>query len=125
MAVGWRQKRRDALFARVIPSRAANWLIGKVSGISIKDNGCGIKAYRALVLEDLPLYSDMHRLLPSIVSMAGAKIAQVPVRHHARRFGQSKYGISRIYKVILDVLSLKVILNGYRHPLFGFGLLLI
>ena len=103
IVVGWRYERQDKLLSRKIPSRIANWIIGKVTGVPIKDNGCSLKAYRASVIKAIPLYSEMHRFIPAMASMAGPRIAEIKVRHHARQFGVSKYGLSRIYKVALDL----------------------
>lgn len=123
IAVGWRFNRQDKLLSRKIPSTLANWLIGKVTGVPVRDNGCSLKAYRAGVMRHLPFYSDMHRFIPAITSLAGAKIAEVKVRHHARRFGQSKYGLSRTYKVLLDLLAIKTVVSFAARPLQWFSLL--
>ena len=101
IVVGWRHDRQDKLISRKIPSRIANWLIGKVTGVPIKDNGCSLKAYRAALIKEIPLYSEMHRFIPAMASIAGPRIAEIKVRHHARQFGKSKYGLSRVYKVLL------------------------
>jgi glycosyltransferase involved in cell wall biosynthesis len=106
---GWREKRQDKLVTRKIPSKVANWLIGRVTGVPIRDNGCSLKAYRREVIQKIPLYSEMHRFIPAMASIAGSRIAQIPVRHHARKFGESKYGLSRIYKVLLDLLMIKTV----------------
>jgi glycosyltransferase involved in cell wall biosynthesis len=84
---GWREKRQDKLVTRKIPSKVANWLIGRVTGVPIRDNGCSLKAYRREVIQKIPLYSEMHRFIPAMASIAGSRIAQIPVRHHARKFG--------------------------------------
>jgi len=123
IAVGWRFNRQDKLITRKVPSRIANWLIGKITGIPIKDNGCSLKAYRAEVIKRVPLYSEMHRFIPAMSSLAGARIAEIKVRHHSRRFGRSKYGLSRIYKVLLDLLGIKMITSFAARPVQGFGLL--
>jgi glycosyltransferase involved in cell wall biosynthesis len=120
LVAGWRMKRQDKLVTRKIPSRIANWLIGKITGIPIRDNGCSLKAYRASVMRHVPLYSEMHRFIPAMSSIAGARIVQVPVRHHARQFGASKYGLSRIYKVLLDLLSIKLVVAYANQPLVWF-----
>ena len=109
IVVGWRFNRQDKLVSRKIPSRIANWLIGKVTGVPIKDNGCSLKAYRASLIKHIPLYSEMHRFIPAMASIAGPRIAEIKVRHHARQFGQSKYGLSRVYKVLLDMMVIKTI----------------
>jgi len=123
IVVGWRHQRQDRLVSRRIPSRVANWIIGKVTGVPIHDNGCSLKAYRAAVIKAIPLYSEMHRFIPAMASIAGPRIAQIKVRHHARRFGASKYGLSRIYKVVLDLLVVKTITSFTSRPLLWFTLL--
>lgn len=123
IVVGWRFNRQDKLISRKIPSRVANWLIGKVTGVPIKDNGCSLKAYRASVIKRVPLYNEMHRFIPAMTSITGARIAEIKVRHHARQFGQSKYGLSRIYKVLLDLLAVKTIVGFAQRPLVWFGIL--
>ena len=121
IVVGWRHKRQDKLITRKIPSKIANWLIGKVTGVPIKDNGCSLKAYRAEIIKSVPLYSEMHRFIPAMLSLTGPKIAEIKVRHHARRFGESKYGLSRIYKVLFDLLTIKTLVSFSARPLFWFG----
>ena len=123
VVTGWRENRKDALFVRKVPSMVANWLVRKVTGVSIRDNGCGLRAYRAEVIKKYCLYSDMHRLLPTIVGLTGADIAEMRVRHHPREYGESKYGLSRIYKFLFDLAALKIIITLFWLPLFGFGLL--
>lgn len=120
---GWRHKRKDKLISRKIPSKIANWIIGKITGVPIKDNGCSLKAYRAEVIRAVSLYSDMHRFIPAMASMAGTKVTEIKVKHHARQFGVSKYGISRTYKVIVDLMSIKMILSFSSHPLRLFAYL--
>ena len=121
IVVGWRHKRQDKLVTRKIPSRVANWLIGKITGVPIKDNGCSLKAYRADVIKNIPLYSEMHRFIPAMTSLAGTQIAEIKVKHHARKFGVSKYGLSRIYKVLVDLLAIKTILSFFSRPLMIFA----
>ena len=123
IVVGWRHERQDKLLSRRIPSRNANWIIGKVTGVPIKDNGCSLKAYRAAVIKAIPLYSEMHRFIPAMASIAGPRIGEIKVRHHARRFGKSKYGLSRIYKVVLDLLVIKTVTSFTSRPLLWFSLL--
>ena len=120
IVVGWRHKRQDKLITRKIPSRIANWLIGKITGVPIKDNGCSLKAYRAEVIKNIPLYSEMHRFIPAMTSLAGTRIAEIKVKHHARQFGESKYGLSRIYKVMVDLITIKTILSYFSRPLVIF-----
>ena len=123
IVVGWRFDRQDKLVSRKIPSRIANWLIGKVTGVPIKDNGCSLKGFRAGVIKNLPLYSEIHRFIPAMTSMAGARIAEIKVRHHARRFGESKYGLSRVYKVLFDLLTIRMVSGFAARPLMWFALL--
>ncbi len=121
IVVGWRHKRQDKLITRKIPSKIANWLIGKITGVPIKDNGCSLKAYRADIIQQIPLYSEMHRFIPAMTSLAGTKIAEVKVKHHARAFGESKYGLNRIYKVFIDLITIKTILSSFSKPLLVFA----
>jgi glycosyltransferase involved in cell wall biosynthesis len=123
LVVGWRFDRQDKLISRKIPSRIANWLIGRITGVPIQDNGCSLKAYRASIIKNIPLYSEMHRFIPAMASVAGPRIAEIKVRHHARRFGKSKYGLSRIYKVLLDIMVIKTVASFTARPLLWFGLL--
>jgi glycosyltransferase involved in cell wall biosynthesis len=123
IAVGWRFDRQDKLVSRKIPSRIANWLIGKVTGVPIKDNGCSLKAYRAGVIKNVPLYSEMHRFIPAMARISGAQIAELKVRHHARRFGTSKYGISRTWRVLMDLVAIKTLSQATAEPLRWFSLL--
>jgi glycosyltransferase involved in cell wall biosynthesis len=123
IVVGWRHNRQDKLVTRKIPSRIANWLIGKVTGVPIKDNGCSLKAFRSNVIKEVPLYNEMHRFIPAMASITGAKISEIKVRHHARQFGESKYGLSRIYKVLFDLLVIKTIASFAAHPMVWFGFL--
>ena len=125
IVVGWRHDRQDKLVSRKIPSRIANALIAKVTGVPIKDNGCSLKAYRANLIKKIPLYSEMHRFIPAMASIAGPKIAEIKVRHHARQFGQSKYGLSRIYKVLLDMMVIKTVASFAGRPMLWFGMLSI
>ena len=125
VVVGWRFARKDKLISRRIPSRMANWLIGRVTGVAINDNGCTLKAYRAELIKRIPLYSEMHRFIPAMATLAGARIAEVKVRHHARRFGRSKYGLSRVYKVLLDLLVIKTVTVFAARPLRWFGMLAV
>jgi glycosyltransferase involved in cell wall biosynthesis len=119
VVVGWRYDRQDKLITRKIPSTVANWLIGKVTGVPIKDN----EAYRAEIIKSVPLYSEMHRFIPAMTSLTGAKIAEIKVRHHPRRHGVSKYGLSRIYKVLLDLMTVKTLVSFAARPLLWFCIL--
>jgi len=109
LVVGFRVNRQDKFLSRKLPSKIANWLIGRVTGLPILDNGCSLKVYRADVIKRVPLYSDMHRFIPAMTTPMGARIAQVGVRHHARRYGVSKYGLSRTFKVLLDLMTIKTL----------------
>jgi glycosyltransferase involved in cell wall biosynthesis len=120
LVVGWRHQRQDH-FSRVLPSKVANWLIARVTGVAIRDNGCSLKAYRADLIKRIPLYSEMHRFIPAMASLAAPRLAQIKVRHHPRRFGRSKYGFSRIYKVALDLASIRTILSFSRNPMAWLG----
>jgi hypothetical protein len=120
LVVGWRYQRRDKLLSRRLPSVVANRLIAKVTGVDIKDNGCSLKAYRADLIKRVPLYAEMHRFIPAMSSLAGARIAQIKVNHRARLHGQSKYGLSRVYKVLTDLIVIKTLLLFAARPLFCF-----
>jgi glycosyltransferase involved in cell wall biosynthesis len=120
LVCGWRQRRQDGLLLRRLPSWCANRLIAWLTGVSIKDNGCSLKAYRRELLDRLTLYADQHRFIPALAASLGARIAELPVRHHARRFGKSKYGLSRTVKVLLDLITLKMITTFRARPLVGF-----
>lgn len=118
---GWRKDRKDKLISRKIPSRIANHLIAKVSGVKLHDLGCSLKAYRGEVLRQVKLYGEMHRFIPVHASWVGAKITEVPVKHHPRKFGQSKYGIKRTFKVLLDLITVKFLGSYSTKPIYVFG----
>lgn len=123
LVAGYRERRQDRLLTRKVPSWVANRLIRWITGVPIRDNGCSLKAYRRGLLDRLHLYSDMHRFIPAVAAAtAGARIAEVDVRHHARRFGQSKYGLSRVFKVLGDLLTILMIRSFRERPLALFGL---
>jgi len=118
---GWRRDRHDNAFLRVIPSRIANRLISWASGLALHDYGCTLKAYRRHLFQSLKLYGEMHRFLPAYAYMRGARVAELVVRHHPRIHGQSKYGLNRTIKVLLDLITL-VFLKGYgTKPIYVFG----
>lgn len=121
IVVGWRHNRQDKLITRKIPSMIANRLIGKVTGVPIKDNGCSLKVYRAKLMKKVPFYNEMHRFIPALLSVSGSRVAEVKVKHHARQFGESKYGLSRVYKVLLDLMTIKTITSVTSHPVTWFG----
>ena len=120
---GWRKDRKDRWLSRKLPSKMANGIIAAMTGVPIHDNGCSLKAYRADVIRSLRLYSDMHRFLPALSSMAGARIAEVVVRHHPRRHGSSKYGISRTFKVLADMVTIKMLTQFAARPGLWFAAL--
>jgi hypothetical protein len=120
LVVGWRRDRKDPFLSRTLPSRVANWLIGKITGIHVHDNGCSLKAYRGSLIKRVPLYSEMHRFIPALSATAGASIAEVVVRHHPRQYGQSKYGLSRIGKVLLDVVAVRTVMRCTDRPMDWF-----
>jgi len=117
---GWRQRRKDGLLLRRVPSWCANRLIAWLTGVPVRDNGCSLKAYRRDLLQHLALYADQHRFIPALAASMGARIAEVPVRHHARLFGKSKYGLSRTVKVLVDLITLKMITAFHARPFVGF-----
>jgi len=119
---GWRRNRQDKFWTRRAPSMVANRIIGWVTGINIHDNGCSLKAYRALVIRNLALYGEMHRFIPAMATLAGARIAEIEVNHQPRRFGHSKYGIDRIWRVVLDIITVKMITGFASRPALWFGL---
>jgi glycosyltransferase involved in cell wall biosynthesis len=118
---GWRINRQDKLFTRRIPSQIANWIISKVTGVSLHDYGCTLKAYRREVLEGFRLYGEMHRFIPAYAGGVGAKMIEIPVRHHPRRFGKAKYGLERTLKVILDLFTVKFLVSYANKPIYLFG----
>lgn len=118
---GWRRDRKDRWLTRILPSRVANWLISKATGVYLHDYGCSLKAYRREVLQDVRLYGEMHRYIPALAYWAGARVAEVPVSHHPRRHGQSKYGLSRIFRVLLDLMTVKFLLAYSTKPIQVFG----
>jgi glycosyltransferase involved in cell wall biosynthesis len=123
LVAGYRARRKDALFTRRMPSWVANRIIRWITGVAIRDNGCSLKAYRGELLDRLHLYSDMHRFIPAVAAAtAGARIAEIPVRHHRRRYGSSKYGLSRILKVLVDLLTVKMIRTFRERPLAMFAI---
>jgi glycosyltransferase involved in cell wall biosynthesis len=117
---GWRLERQDS-FLRRLPSRMANWLIGRVTGVRLHDYGCTLKAYRAEIIDDTLLYGEMHRFLPALAHEAGARITEIPVRHHPRTSGRSKYGLGRTFKVLLDLLTVKFLSVWSTKPSYVFG----
>jgi len=118
---GWRKNRQDRLFTRKIPSMIANRLISWIGGVPLHDYGCSLKAYRRESLADVHLYGEMHRFIPIYASWAGARVAEIPVEHHARTMGKSKYGLSRTVKVVFDLMTIKFMASYQTKPLYVFG----
>ncbi len=118
---GWRKDRKDKLITRRIPSVLANRLIGALTGVRLHDYGCTLKAYRREALEGLHLYGDMHRFLPAFASIGGFKVGEIEVNHHERKFGRSKYGLGRIFKVIFDLLVIQFLIRFLTKPIRFFG----
>ena len=118
---GWRFRRKDAAISRKIPSMIANRLIGKVTGVNLHDYGCSLKAYRKEVLADMRLYGELHRFLPVLANIEGARITEVKVNHRARQFGSSKYGIDRTFRVLMDLLTVWFMNRFLTRPMYVFG----
>jgi glycosyltransferase involved in cell wall biosynthesis len=118
---GWRKDRKDH-FSRVFPSRVANTIISFTTGIHLHDYGCSLKAYRANCIKSIKAYGEMHRFFPALASMTGAKVTEVVVRHHSRKYGVSKYGLDRVFRVFSDIFAINLIVRFSSHPLKGFTL---
>lgn len=118
---GWRKDRKDAFINRKLPSMIANHLISRITGVALHDYGCTLKAYTKDIIDNLHLYGEMHRFIPALASWVGGRIAEVPVNHHPRRFGKSKYGISRTFRVVLDLMTVKFLLAYSTRPIHIFG----
>lgn len=118
---GWRKNRQDTLITRKIPSMMANRLISWIGGVPLHDYGCSLKAYRRESLEDVKLYGEMHRFIPIYAAWAGARVTEIPVAHHPRTMGQSKYGLSRTIKVVFDLITIKFMASYQTKPLYLFG----
>jgi len=119
---GWRKNRQDKLISRKIPSQIANKIISWIGGVPLHDYGCSLKAYRRDVIQDVKLYGEMHRFIPIYASWAGARVAEIPVEHHARTMGKSKYGISRTLKVVFDLMTIKFMASYQTKPIYVFGM---
>ena len=119
---GWRRKRKDPFLSRRLPSRIANWVISQITGVHLHDYGCTLKAYRREVIDNIELYGEMHRFIPALASWVGAEISEIEVGHEARRYGRSKYGISRTIRVILDLVTVRFLLSYSTRPIHIFGL---
>lgn len=118
---GWRKNRQDKLITRKIPSMIANRLISWIGGVPLHDYGCSLKAYRRESLQDVKLYGEMHRFIPIYASWVGARVAEIPVEHHARTMGKSKYGLSRTLKVVFDLMTIKFMASYQTKPIYVFG----
>lgn len=119
---GWRKNRQDNTLTRLLPSKIANWIVGKVTGVNLHDYGCSLKAYRSELIADMNLYGELHRFLPALAHIEGAKIAEIPVSHHPRRHGKSKYGLGRTFRVVMDLLTVFFIKKYLTRPMHVFGL---
>jgi dolichol-phosphate mannosyltransferase len=118
---GWRKDRQDKLISRKIPSQVANRVISWIGGVPLHDYGCSLKAYRRDVIQDVKLYGEMHRFIPIYAAWAGARVTEIPVDHHARTMGKSKYGISRTIKVVFDLITIKFMAEYHTKPIYVFG----
>ena len=118
---GWRKNRKDKMFTRKIPSMLANRLISWIGGVPLHDYGCSLKAYRRESLQDVRLYGEMHRFIPIYAAWAGARVTEIPVEHHARTMGKSKYGLSRTLKVVFDLMTIKFMASYQTKPIYVFG----
>ena len=121
LVCGWRHDRKDGLWLRLLPSRAANWLISTTTDVKLHDYGCTLKAMRRDVAKSLRLYGEMHRFIPAIASWYGVRMSEVKVRHHPRTAGVSKYGLSRTFRVLLDLLTVKFLMGYSARPIQFFG----
>jgi len=120
---GWRHQRQDKLWTRRVPSLVANRLIGTLTGVRLHDYGCSLKAYRAAAIKRTPLYAEFHRFIPAMSTLTGAGIAELKVNHHARRFGRTKYNLSRTWRVALDMFTVSLLIKFSSRPLHLFGML--
>ncbi len=118
---GWRKNRQDAALTRLLPSKIANWLIGKITGVKLHDYGCSLKAYRSELVADMNLYGELHRFLPALAFIEGARITELPVNHHKRQYGSSKYGLGRTVRVVLDLITVFFIKKFLTRPMHVFG----
>jgi glycosyltransferase involved in cell wall biosynthesis len=118
---GWRKDRKDNPVTRTFPSRIANWMIGRITGVRLHDYGCTLKAYRAESLKPIRLYGEMHRFIPALARWGGEKVAEVVVNHRPRTTGQTKYGLSRTFKVVLDLITIKFLASFSTKPIYIFG----
>jgi len=118
---GWRKNRKDNALTRTLPSNIANWIIGFATGTRLHDYGCTLKAYKADVIKDVCLYGELHRFIPALASLEGAMVTEIPVTHHQRKFGESKYNLSRVWRVVLDLITVSFLRRYQTRPLHIFG----
>lgn len=118
---GWRKERKDPFFTRKIPSWIANWFISAITGVHLHDHGCTLKVYKKEAIKHINFYGEMHRFIPALASLNGVSITELPVRHHPRIYGNTKYGLSRTGKVVLDLLTVKFLLSFSANPIQFFG----
>jgi len=118
---GWRRKRHDNIVTRKLPSRIANWLVGKITGVKLHDFGCTLKAYRKHSLEEIRLYGEMHRFIPALASWGGENVTEMVVNHRPRTTGVTKYGLNRTFKVLLDLVTIKFLASYSTKPIYVFG----
>lgn len=121
LVAGWRKHRQDAMISRKLPSKIANWLISRSTGVQLHDYGCTLKVMNGELARSIKLYGEMHRFIPALAHEIGAKVFEMPVNHRARKFGTSKYGISRTVRVVLDLLTVKFLLGFAKRPIHLFG----
>ena len=120
---GWRKNRQDNAVTRLLPSKIANWIIGKVTGVKLHDYGCSLKAYRLELVADMNLYGELHRFLPALAFIEGARITEIPINHYPRRYGKSKYGLWRTFRVVMDLLTVFFMKKFLTRPMHIFGML--
>lgn len=118
---GWRTNRQDAFLSRKLPSRIANWLISRTTGVQVHDRGCSLRAHRLAVVKEMRLYGELHRFIPDIAAWIGASMAEVPVNHRPRQFGKSKYGLGRTFRVVLDLITVRFLQGYSTRPIQIFG----
>ena len=118
---GWRERRRDKFFTRRLPSKIANFIISKVTGVKLRDYGCSLKAYRSKYMDSIALYGEMHRFIPAYLAMVGARLAEISVNHRSRTMGKSKYSLSRVFKVMMDLITVKFFSSYATKPNYLFG----
>jgi len=118
---GWRKNRQDKTISRILPSKIANWLISRITGIKLHDYGCTLKAYKREIIQEIKLYGEMHRFIPAYAAWHGAKVTEVVVQHHSRQYGQTKYGIGRTFRVVLDLFTVKFLTGYSTRPMHFFG----